>query len=395
MLDSQLMIVPPEIVLSVIVLALLAVLIGFWSGSRLQKRRAAEEMESMEHLHERRMADLESHHESLMQQARDAHQQEKQIAAADREEELKKMRDEFFELGTHKDEAHARELSSIKAEHQALIEKLNESNHENIRRMRSEQEAELEKMRTQQQTDIDAAKAEHQRALVQLREDHAQALQSLREEHKSSLHSARVDHAAAMDDLRREQSDLRERLESSHRSRLKELRVAKAEEVMALQSRIRQIEQQDQELVEQNERLERTIRELNESIHEARRTNTFSISQSGERLIRVIHSVQDLARELEETSLTVSGGEYSFLSAIKNERDRDALLKLTGEDSPTDDSLAGASSAPGRDAAAARDTTDRARSAQSPDAEEDVSLSDVPPDQESRGAGSSGPDSSA
>jgi len=44
--------------------------------------------------------------------------------------------------------------------------------------------------------------------------------------------------------------------------------------------------------------------------------------------------VQDLAQELDETSRAVSDGEYSFFDAIKDQRDRETVMKLTGGERP-------------------------------------------------------------
>jgi hypothetical protein len=60
--------------------------------------------------------------------------------------------------------------------------------------------------------------------------------------------------------------------------------------------------------------------------------NMFSVSKSGEKLIRVVRSVQELASELDETSRAVTDGEYSFFSEIKDMRDRETVLSLTGGD---------------------------------------------------------------
>jgi len=111
---------------------------------------------------------------------------------------------------------------------------------------------------------------------------------------------------------------MRERLEPEHQRRQDELR-----------SRIRKLEVAREELRGDNETLQSTIRNLNESIKEAKRNNTFTLPKFGERLIRVIRSVQDLAQELNETSRAECDGEYSAFDAIKDQRDHDVILKLT------------------------------------------------------------------
>ena len=98
-----------------------------------------------------------------------------------------------------------------------------------------------------------------------------------------------------------------------------------------MQKRREEMEAAEARLQSENRTLQETIRELNEGIKEARRNNAFSLSRSGDRLIRVIRSVQELASELEETSRTVTDGEYSFIGAITDQRDRDTVLRLAGE----------------------------------------------------------------
>jgi type II secretory pathway component PulK len=89
--------------------------------------------------------------------------------------------------------------------------------------------------------------------------------------------------------------------------------------------------------------------------------NMFSVSKSGEKLIRVVRSVQELASELDETSRTVTGGDYSFFEQIKDQRDRDTVLSLAtgrptyGGDAAAEDNAA--SSAPLDDVAETDDTS--------------------------------------
>jgi hypothetical protein len=44
----------------------------------------------------------------------------------------------------------------------------------------------------------------------------------------------------------------------------------------------------------------------------------------------VVRSVQELATELDETSRAVTDGEYSFFAEIKDMRDKETVLSLTG-----------------------------------------------------------------
>lgn len=288
----------PEIILTGVILALLGALLGFWLASSLQSRRARDALASAQHAHERQIVDLRARSEENEQQLHRIHR-----------EALERQQEQYAqEAGVLRDTSRQR-LADKEAEHQA--EKLH--------------------LQSQHADAIEALKSEHERNLQFFSAEQVRSIQTLKDEYQANLHSLRVDHAATLEANKRDQMEFRERLEEEHRARLQEVRTARAEEIVGLQARLDTLVVEQKELQEQNSRLEQTIRELNDSIREARRNNTFSIAKSGERLIRVIRSVQDLARELEETSLAVSGGEYSFLAAIKDEHDRDAVLKLTGD----------------------------------------------------------------
>ncbi|MCG6965001.1 MAG: hypothetical protein LJE59_00645 [Chromatiaceae bacterium] len=169
--------------------------------------------------------------------------------------------------------SHADETHRLSTEHSSLVDRLNEANNATIRDMEQRRQDEMQMF-----------KGEHQRALDGLRSDHEQALRQLQE--RSGKDLERLNSEAA--GLRAERDDLRH-------------------EVTTLQG---------------------TVMALREEIKESKLTNMFSVSKSGDKLIRVVRSVQELASELDETSRTVTGGEYSFFEQIKDQRDRDTVLSL-------------------------------------------------------------------
>ena len=81
------------------------------------------------------------------------------------------------------------------------------------------------------------------------------------------------------------------------------------------------------------------MKALRSEMKDTRLTNMSSVSWSGEKLIRVVRSMQELASELNETSRTVTGGEYSFFDQIRDQRDTATVLSLTGSSRthPSDD----------------------------------------------------------
>lgn len=188
----------------------------------------------------------------------------------------------------------------------------------------------------------------------------AQALSQVAEMHDSAMARLGAEHRNQISLLSKSGADEIENLERLHGEELEQLRLANQGELDALKtahaSEIGQINEANDakisELKKYQEKeiariiedttaargvLEDTIEILNERIAEGRANNIFSVSRSGEKLIQVVRSVQMLAREIDETSRAVSGGEYSFFEQIKDQRDRETVLRLTGENSACPD----------------------------------------------------------
>lgn len=169
--------------------------------------------------------------------------------------------------------SHANEMQRLDAEHSGLVDRLNEANNATIKNLEQRRQDEMQTL-----------KGEHHGVLDGLRKDHEQALSQLQE--RSGKDLERVN--AEADGLRAERNKLND-------------------EVAALQG---------------------AITALRDEIKEAKLTNMFSVSKTGDKLIRVVRSVQELASELDETSRTVTDGDYSFFEQIKDQRDRDTVLSL-------------------------------------------------------------------
>lgn len=222
---------------------------------------------------------------------------------------------------THADETakleqiHADHVERISGEHAELIRKLNESNNAHI--------AELEKEHERQTA---ASERRHAAEIEQIRKDNLEAIQALTGEHRQAVEALMREHQATLQLMRDEHSRLQAERDGLART---------------------------------VEELSQTVAELNNRIKEARLNNMLSVSRSGEKLIRVVRSVQELATELDETSRAVTDGEYSFFAEIKDKRDKETVLSLAGGE--------------------------RAQSTEPPPAEGPVIENEVPPAQETGG----------
>jgi hypothetical protein len=158
-----------------------------------------------------------------------------------------------------------------------------------------------------------------------LKTDHLRAVETLKEENRASLQLMRDEHRQTVSTLMQEKSQAIALLEKEHERRFDEMQQrSRAEYARLLAER--------DGLTSRVGELNATIAGLNSRIKEARLSNMFSVSKSGEKLIRVVRSVQELATELDETSRAVTDGEYSFFAEIKDKRDKEAVLSLTGGD---------------------------------------------------------------
>lgn len=305
----------PEVMIVVILLALIGAVLGFALGKHLQTRQGDEALAAANRNHARSVADLEADNSDTLWRLREGHA-----------DEIKKLQDQHARALAAAREEQASETVRINAEHAALVDRLNEANKANIRELRAERDTSDSTLRDQHAAEIRTIREDTERTLQMFREDQAQATEALRSEHQAHLQALKSDHAETVAAVQRGQDEMREKLTTEHSDKIQELH-----------ERISGLEETGEKMRMENTKLQDTIRELNNSIREAKRNNTFSLSKSGERLIRVIHSVQDLAQELDEASRAVSNGEYSFLDTIKDQRDRETVMKLTGGQPPTEE----------------------------------------------------------
>jgi len=103
------------------------------------------------------------------------------------------------------------------------------------------------------------------------------------------------------------------------------------------QERIQRLREERDRLRERLAEMEEMMARLDEENKEARMKALFAVSKSGDKLVRVVRSVQELACELDEASRAVTGGEYSLLEEIKDKQDRDTILSLAAGAAQVDD----------------------------------------------------------
>jgi hypothetical protein len=225
---------------------------------------------------------------------------------------------------------HAGELEQLRKEHaaqseqanrvqQGLLETLKGSHAEEIARLGREHDALVDKLDAANTALLDGLKTEHAAQLADLKQEQQSTLQSLREEQAQTLAGVRRDSEQAVDQARQERDRRVEELQGFH-----------ARELDGLNGRLAELQGERERLNAEIGDLVKTIGRLEEEIKETRLQNVFSISKSGEKLVRVVRSVQELASELDETSRAVTGGEYSVFEAIKDQRDKDAVISLAG-----------------------------------------------------------------
>ena len=118
-------------------------------------------------------------------------------------------------------------------------------------------------------------------------------------------------------------------LERKHQAQIDLMEAENRAEATKLNNRI-------DELEKERAKLQDSVAQLEEKIKEDRKNNTFSMSKSGDRLMSVVRSVQELANELEHTSKTVTAGEYSVFNELRDNRKQEKILSL-GENDENDE----------------------------------------------------------
>jgi len=291
----------PLLTAPILIMAAAIVAVSVWIGYALGKsnenkrkeialntarQEAGQSNNRLQHSFEEKMEVLQKAHASDLQKEKDSHATQ-----------VERMHKAHQSVVDSLKSSHADETENLRSEHVALIGKLEASSSENMNKLKAESEQRIGEL-----------KKEMADALSNLRQDHEQTIKALRQQAEQTL----------------------SQVKEENERRIQELKDRHTAEVTRLNAQISEQRQERETLHRKTGELETTIIELQNEIREARLNNMFSVSKSGEKLIRVVRSVQELANELDETSRTVTDGEYSFFEQIKDQRDRDVVLSLTG-----------------------------------------------------------------
>jgi hypothetical protein len=266
-MDFSTVLTAPVIIILVLVAALGA-FAGHAKGRAAEALRKAAALEQAGQQSRAALAAARDEHREQMEVLKKAAHNDLDMAKHAGEQQLERLQAANREMVESLRSEHAREIARQDSEHGALIDRLNAANLANLNALQEERARQSAELSARSTAALEDAERRRQAALSELKREHGEALAGLR---------------AERDNLGRRVGEL-----------------------------------------------EHEIRRLHDEVREARLKNMFSVSKSGEKLVRVVRSVQELANELDETSRTVTDGEYSFFAEIKDQRDREAVLSLTG-----------------------------------------------------------------
>lgn len=270
--------------------------------------RAAKELAALKQSKEGEIAQLKSSHENTIEAMRASHQAE-----------VEKLNQQHSDLIKQLNDSNIENVKQIKGDYEAQIADLTRTGNETVVSLQREHKAEMERLKSESKQSLEALKSEHAKGLSQLKQEHLLAIDALKAEQLQIMESLKQDSKERITEAAQRHSEEVTRLENEKRALASDL-----------QGQIENLQNRQHELEEEKSTLEGTLRELGEQSREEKLNNMFSMSKSGDKLIRVVRSVQELANELDVTSKAVTGGEYSFFNEIKDQRDRATVLGLTG-----------------------------------------------------------------
>ncbi len=237
--------------------------------------------------------------------------------------------------------SHAGELERLGSDHSSLIDKLNAANIANINELKTRHEQQIaqinerstnliNEIEQRRKVEIQEIKLETSESISSLKSDHQTVISDLKSEQSANLATLRQDHKQAIDDLRHHSDQLVQQAEQDRDRQIREQEERSAAEVAQLTTQVLELNENREKLSATVTDLENSLSQLTIETREAKLNNMFSVSKSGEKLIRVVRTVQELANELDETSRAVTDGEYSFFEEIKDKQDKEVVLSLTG-----------------------------------------------------------------
>ncbi len=322
-MDPTTLVTPPVMGLGAAA-AVLGLILGYFFGRSGEARRKEEALARA--ADEARMK-LEKQRKELktrLEATFKAHAAELEKLRAEHREQLAQLSRAQQELVNSLKESHAAEMQQLEGEHAQLIEKLNAENNASLQSLKETHEKQLREISDNFTRLVGELEEKRKAEILELKGETNQTIATLREEQRAALEAVRSEQERERREHQQAQEALKRELEQArrdHEAAMNALAEEKERELSVLKA--------DRDtLAGRVEELERALTQKEQEIREARLRNMFSVSRSGEKLIKVVRSVQELATELDETSRAVTDGEYSFFEQIKDQRDRETVLSL-------------------------------------------------------------------
>jgi len=214
-----------------------------------------------------------------------------------------------------------------------LVQDQTQEHIEKIAQLTRDYEDKLKVLNKANVNEIEKINTSHEQHITQLNNQHQQSIQSIEDGHLKESEQLNNKHGELIQQLTQANIKKIEEIQQKHEQHITKV-IAKSDEIAeTLQKNF------DKEIgltINENNKLKESLAELKKELFDTKhkieqdnQNNMHSLSKSGDKLIRVVRSVQELANELDETSRTVSGGKYSFFEEIQDQRDRETVLSLT------------------------------------------------------------------
>lgn len=212
------------------------------------------------------------------------------------------------------DAKQAEAVARLSSEHEEKVRVLNKANSNEIEKLGQAHKDDTEKLTEAHQKLVDSLKEGYLRDTEQTNLQHGNLISQLNDANLSNTREMQREYEERVTRLNQESKEATESLKKEH-----------AGEILKVKT---EAETTISELKQEQSLLQDSVAKLEEKIKEERKNNTFSMSKSGDRLMSVVRSVQELANELESTSKTVTGGEYSVFSELRDNRKQEKILSL-------------------------------------------------------------------
>lgn len=323
---STLMTAP--VVAIVVLIAIITALVGYGIGRSNENKRKLAELKEADATSKAAIESLNQQHEQKINVLNKAHANDLDKAKQEHSTQIDQLNQAHQSLVDSLKTSHGAEIERIGREHNELINNLNETNNANVNALKQEQQRQVAQINERSTAMVNDLEERRKSELAELKQETAATIEVLKREQREAIESLRGDHQATLATLRKDSEQA-----------VLEAKARQAEEAQRLGKQIAGLEAERDSLNATVAELDETITTLRGEIKESKLNNMFSVSKSGDKLIRVVRSVQELANELDETSRAVTNGEYSFFEQIKDQRDKEAVLSLTGGDrtySPND-----------------------------------------------------------